>query len=72
MKLINKIGGVSMATSSIFANVKITDPKKAEAFINAMDAAANLPKKNTQTTTSFLVDDPKKIKEMLAKRKSKK
>ena len=61
-----------MATSSIFANVKITDPKKAEAFINAMDAAANLPKKNTQTTTSFLVDDPKKIKEMLAKRKSKK
>ena len=72
MQLINKIGGVSMATSSIFANVKITDPKKAEAFINAMDAAANLPKKNTQTTTSFLVDDPKKIKEMLAKRKSKK
>ena len=72
MKLINKIGGVSMATSSIFANVKITDPKKAEAFINAMDAAANSPKKNTQTTTSFLVDDPKKIKEMLAKRKSKK
>ena len=61
-----------MATSSIFANVKITDPKKAEAFINAMDAAANLPKKNIQTTTSFLVDDPKKIKEMLAKRKSKK
>ena len=25
-----------MPTSSIFTNVKITDPKKAEAFINAL------------------------------------
>ena len=63
------IGGVSMATSSIFANVKITDPKKAEAFINAMDAAANLPRKSTQMKTHYLVSDPEKIKEMIAKRK---
>ena len=33
-----------MATSSIFTNVKITDPKKATAFINALDAAANAPR----------------------------
>ena len=61
-----------MATSSIFANVKITDPKKAEAFINAMDAAANSPKKNAQTATSFLVNDPEKIKEMFEEGKIKK
>ena len=61
-----------MATSSIFANVKITDPKKAEAFINAMDAAANSPKRNIQATTSFLVDDPEKIKEMFEEGKIKK
>ena len=60
-----------MPSSSIFENVKITDPKKAEAFINAMDAEANLPRKNTQTATHYLVNDPEKIKEMFAKRKSK-
>ncbi len=70
-KVYKKIGGISMATSSIFANVKITDPKKAEAFINAMDAAANLPRKNTQTTTHYLVNDPEKIREMFAKRMKK-
>ena len=61
-----------MATSSIFANAKIYDPKKAEAFINAMDAAANSPKRNLQTTNGFLVDDQEKIKEMFVKRKIRK
>lgn len=32
-----------MPTSSIFTNVKITDLKKAEAFINALDESANAP-----------------------------
>jgi hypothetical protein len=72
MKLISKIGGIGMATSSIFANVKITDPKKAEVFINAMDAAANSPKRNLQTTNGFLVDNQEKIKEMFGERKNKK
>lgn len=35
-----------MATSSIFANVKITAPKKAEAFVNALETSANEPKKS--------------------------
>jgi len=39
-----------MATSSIFANVKITDPKKAEAFVNALEASANEPKKKALCT----------------------
>lgn len=57
-----------MATSSIFANVKITDPKKAEAFINALDAAANSPKTNAKETTRSLVTDPEKLKMMMDKR----
>lgn len=32
-----------MQNSSIVTNVKITNPKKAEAFINALDEAANAP-----------------------------
>ena len=39
------IGGALMATSSIFANVKIIDPKKAEVFIDALDASAKEPKR---------------------------
>ena len=57
-----------MATSSIFANVKITDPKKAQAFINALDAAANSPKGKAKDTTHSLVTDPEKLKMMMDKR----
>ena len=60
-----------MATSSIFADVKITDPRKAEAFINALDAAANTPKKDAKVPTNSLVTDAEKIKMMMAKRKKK-
>ena len=60
-----------MATSSIFANVKITDPRKAEAFINALDAAVNAPKKEAKVSTNSLVTDTEKIKMMMAKRKKK-
>ena len=54
-----------MATSSIFANVKITDPKKAEAFINAMDAAANSPKKISRQQLVFLLMIQKRLKRCL-------
>lgn len=57
-----------MATSSIFVNVKITDPKKAEAFINALDASANEPKKKTVATVHAFVTDTNEIRRMMAKR----
>lgn len=57
-----------MATSSIFANVKITDPKKAEAFINALDASANDPKKKAAAPTHAFVTDVNEIRRMMAKR----
>ena len=49
-----------MATSSIFANIKITDPQKIEAF------ADPLPPSNTPKKT--VLSDPDKIREILAKR----
>lgn len=59
-----------MATSSIFTNVKITDPKKAEAFINALDASANEPKK-AKTVEPSLVTDLNELRRMMAKRTQK-
>lgn len=50
-----------MATSSIFTTVRISDPKRAEAFINALDAAANSPKKNIQESNCSIVTDHKLI-----------
>lgn len=61
-------GGAQMATSSIFANVKITDPKKAEAFINALDASANSQKKSAKALAHTLVTDPGEIRKLMAKR----
>lgn len=57
-----------MATSSIFANVKITDPKKAEAFINALDASAKEPKKKMSVSEHMFVHDSDEIRRMMAKR----
>ena len=70
MKIVLKYeqGGVSMATSSIFANVIITDPIKAEAFIDALDAAADTPKEK-KAPTNALVTDIEKIRAMMAKKK---
>lgn len=59
-----------MAASGIFANVKITDPKKAEAFINALDAAASSPKPNAKEAAHSLITDPEKLKIMMDKRLS--
>lgn len=61
-----------MATSSIFANVKITDPKKAEAFINALDASANEPKKKAAAPAHTFVTDANEIRRMMAKRAAQK
>ena len=59
-----------MATSSIFANVKITDPKKAEAFINALDASAKEIKK-PRITEPTLITDLNEIRHIMAKRTQK-
>ena len=57
-----------MATSSIFANVKITDPKKAEDFINALDASANEPIRKTSAQRIQILSDPEAIRKFMSRR----
>lgn len=57
-----------MATSSIFAQVKITDPKKAEAFVNALEASANDPKRKPTAPVIPTVTDLDEIRKIVAKR----
>lgn len=61
-----------MATSSIFANFNITDSKKAEDFVKALDISAKeSSRKATADKNSFVVL-PGDIKHLWAKRKAKK
>lgn len=53
-----------MATSSIFANIRITDPKKAEAFVEALDESARDPERVPSASVIPLVtniDDVRKF-----------
>ena len=56
-----------MPTSSIFTNVKITDPKKAEAFINALDEAANVPYQKKERGESHILTDHEEIRKLMKK-----
>ena len=57
-----------MATSSIFANIKITDPQKIEAFVDALEASIADPLPPSNTPKKTVLSDPDKIREILAKR----
>ncbi len=57
-----------MATSSIFANIKITDPKQAELFVNAMEASANDPERVPSMPVKPPLTDPEAIRKLMAKR----
>ena len=56
-----------MPTSSIFTNVKITDPKKAEAFINALDEAANAPYEKKERGESHILTEREEIRKLMKK-----
>ena len=56
-----------MPTSSIFTNVKITDPKKAEAFINALDEAADAPYEKKERGESHILTDHEEIRKLMEK-----
>ena len=59
-----------MATSSIFTNVRITDPKKAEAFIKAFEESEALVRdtKNEMPSNVRIVTDPEEVRKIFAKR----
>lgn len=60
-----------MATSSIFANFNITDSKKAENFVNALDSSAKETEKNPSSEKKAFIVLSGDIKSLWAKRKSK-
>lgn len=60
-----------MATSSIFANVKITDPKKVEAFVEALDASARDPEREPTAPVIPLVTNIDEKRKFMAARISK-
>ena len=59
-----------MATSSIFTNVRITDPKKAEAFIKAFEESEAIVRnqKNEMPSNVRIVTDPEEVRKIFAKR----
>lgn len=55
-----------MATSSIFANVRITNPQKAEVFADALDASAKDPERLPAAHMIPLVTDIEEIRKFMA------
>ena len=61
-----------MATSSIFANFNISDSKKADDFVKALDISAKGNTKKLSTDRKSFVVLPNDIKTLWAKRKEQK
>lgn len=59
-----------MATSSIFAKVRIDDPKQAEAFIDALTASENKPKRKPSVPVKPPLTDYDAIRRLMAKRET--
>ena len=61
-----------MATSSIFANFNITDSKKAEDFVKALDISAKESSRKVTADKNSFVVLPGDIRHLWANRKAKK
>ncbi|MCI9099460.1 MAG: hypothetical protein HFH58_06300 [Lachnospiraceae bacterium] len=59
-----------MATSSIFANIKISDPKKAETFVEALEASIADPAPQINIPKEAVLSEHDKIRELWSKRKN--
>ncbi len=59
-----------MATSSIFTRFRITDPKKAEAFIAALEASEKESQKKQEPSAPIIptITDIAAIRKLVAKR----
>lgn len=58
-----------MATSSIFANIKIAEPEKIEAFVEALEASIADPMPRLNTPRKTVLSDSDAIRELWNKRK---
>ena len=61
-----------MATSSIFANIKITEPKKIEAFVQALEASIADPAPQSNVPRKIVLSDLDAIRKLWNKRKAEK
>ena len=59
-----------MQNSCIVTNVKITNPEKAEAFINALDEAANAPYKKMERGEPHILTDHEEIRKLMERRRN--
>lgn len=57
-----------MATSSILTNVKITDPKKIESFIRALDASADDLEREPTASVNRQLTNVDEIRRLMSKR----
>lgn len=57
-----------MATSSILTNVKITDPKKIESFIRALDASADDFEREPTASVNRQLTNVDEIRRLMSKR----
>lgn len=57
-----------MATSSIFTNIVINDPKKAEKFIDALEASAHDPAWKPTTPAKPPLTDIEAIRKLMTKK----
>ncbi len=60
-----------MATSSIFANIRITEPQKAEVFAEALDASAKDSERTPSASVIPLVTNIEEIRKFMTMRTSK-
>ena len=65
-----QLGGVLMATSSIFTHVKITDPKKVEKFVDALEASEKAQVNKPSAPSIPALKDLDEIRKLVAKRKT--
>lgn len=61
-----------MATSSIFTNIVINDPKKVEKFIDALETSSRDPEWKPTTPVKPPLTDTEAIRKLMAKRVRKK
>ena len=59
-----------MATSSIFTNIVITDPKKVERFVDALESSIHDPAWKPTTPVKPPLTDAEAIRKLMAKRMS--
>ena len=57
-----------MATSSIFTNIIITEPKKIERFVDALEASSHDPAYESTIPVKPLLTDVDAIRKLLSKR----